>query len=733
VTLRTTRRGRRASSVEKSDAAERDRIREASWLRSRTLESSINAVAIAGLDGKLTYANDAFLTLWGYDEAAEVLGKSAAQFWQEEQKAKGVVDALLSKGNWSGDMIARRKDDSSFDAHISACLIKDGAHVPSCMLASFVDVTDCRRAEEALRQSEERFRDLYENAPAAYFSVGADGPIRRCNRRAEDLLGYAPEDLVGRPVFDLYADTPQGKRRARELFEQFRAGEEIRDEELQMQNADGTPIWISLTVNVVRDSAGRVEESRSMVVDISERKRAEEALRQSEAKFRHLFESVQDVYFRTGVDSVLIDVSPSIEKYGFRPDELIGTQIVGAYENPEERRALVNRLLGQGEVGDYEIRLKATDGRVFDVSVNARVARGPDGEPMAFEGTLRDISGRKRAEEALRESESKYREVFQNVRDVFYRTDARGAITEISPSVELYGYTREQLMGQSGLVMYADAKERAAYLKTLADRGEVTDFELRLKTADGEEGYVSVSAHLIRDADGTSIGIEGVARDISGRKRAEEALRSSEKKYRRLVQDSIDGIAVVQSVEAKFVNRSLVKMMGYDSEAEMLGRPFTDFISPEHREPALKAVSAALKGEDAPTRYEHTALRKDGSEFPVEVSAGMISYQGRRAFQVIVRDITARKRMEEMIERRREELERRVERQMGRSDACGLTFRELTVLNLMSEGKSDKEIGIELGISHLTVHRHVVNILSKMRVSCRTEACVQALRSGLLD
>jgi PAS domain S-box-containing protein len=601
------------------------------------------------------------------------------------------------------------------------------------MLASFVDVTDCRRAEAALRQSEERFRDLYENAPAAYFSVGADGLIRRCNRRAEDLLGYAPENLVGRPVFDLYADTPQGKRRAWELFQRFRDGEEIRDEELQMQKADGTPIWISLTVNIVRDSAGRVEESRSMAVDISKRKRAEEALRQSEANYRNLFENVQDVFFRSDLDGTLREITPSIEDYGYRHDEMIGSQVLPHYENPRQRAAMVKELLEKGEVGDYEVRLKAGDGRPIYVSVNARLVRSPDGGSPVIEGSLRDITERKRAEKALRESESKYREVFQNVRDVFYRTDARGVITEISPSVELYGYTREQLIGQSGLVMYADARERAAYLKTLADRGEVTDFELRLKTADGEEGYVSVSAHLVRDADGASIGIEGVARDITGRKRVEEALRNSEKKYRRLVQDSIDGIAVAQGVKVKFVNRSLVKMMGYGSEAEMLGRPFTDFISPEHREPALKAVRAAVRGEKAPARYEHTALRKDGSEFPVEVSAGMISYQGHRSFQVIVRDVTERKRIEEMLERRREELEGRVEHQMRRGDTYGLTFRERTVLNLMAEGKSDREIGAELGISHLTVHRHVTNILNKMGVSCRTEACVRAFRVDLLD
>jgi len=142
------------------------------------------------------------------------------------------------------------------------------------------------KAEGALRDSEERFRDLYENAPNAYFSVGADGIISKCNRRGGELLGYAMEELVGQPVFELYADTPQGKEKASKVFHRFRAGETISDEELQMQKADGTLVWISLTVNAIRDDRGQVVESRPMVVDITKRKWAEEALRRTLEKLR---------------------------------------------------------------------------------------------------------------------------------------------------------------------------------------------------------------------------------------------------------------------------------------------------------------------------------------------------------------------------------------------------------------------------------------------------------------
>ncbi len=135
------------------------------------------------------------------------------------------------------------------------------------------------RVEKALRESGERYRDLYESAPNAYFSIRAiDGSIVSCNAKALQLLGYDREAIMRMKVFDLYPNTPHGLPRAKEFFKHFQAGGSIRDIELQMKRKDGRPIWISLSVEPVRDHDGKVIESRSMVIDISERKRAEDVL-----------------------------------------------------------------------------------------------------------------------------------------------------------------------------------------------------------------------------------------------------------------------------------------------------------------------------------------------------------------------------------------------------------------------------------------------------------------------
>ena len=131
-------------------------------------------------------------------------------------------------------------------------------------------------AGEMLQESENRYRDLYEEAPNAYLSIGADGYITQANRSAIELFGYSPDELIGRPVFNLYADTPNGKAKAQEVFQRFIAGDEIRDEELEMCRADGSKVWISLSVRPIRDKEGRVVASRSMVADITEHKKLDQ-------------------------------------------------------------------------------------------------------------------------------------------------------------------------------------------------------------------------------------------------------------------------------------------------------------------------------------------------------------------------------------------------------------------------------------------------------------------------
>jgi PAS domain S-box-containing protein len=293
--------------------------------------------------------------------------------------------------------------------------------------------TKHQQIAEALRESEGKFRDLYENAPTACFSVGVDGIIHMCNKRAAELLGWSIEELVGCPVLELYADTPQGKGRASHLFERFRAGEAIVDEELQMQKADGTLTWVSLTVNAVRDARGQVVESRSMAVDITERKQAEEALEESEAKFRTLFETMAQGVVYQDADGEITSANPAAERIlGLTLEQMQG-------RTSRDPRWKAIREDGSDFPGDAHPAMEALrTGRHIrnvvmgvlnprkenytwiSVSAVPEFRSGRD-TPYQVYTTFEDITHRKRAEEqlkvSLREKEAMLVEIHHRVRN----------------------------------------------------------------------------------------------------------------------------------------------------------------------------------------------------------------------------------------------------------------------------------------------------------------------------
>jgi len=258
------------------DVTERKRAEEAMRVKDSAIASSINGIAIADLEGKLTYVNRAFLKLWRYDDDTEVLGKDVLEFWDSPEDAGAVVNVLSDTGSWRGELLAKRSDGSIVPVELSTSMVTDGVGKPLCMMASFVDITERKRAEEALWESEQRYRTQFEEALDAIVIADArTGIIIDCNPAASDLVERTKDELIGKHQRILHPP----EETEREFSGTFK--EHVTD--MQGQTLDTQVITKSGKVKAVSIKASIFELKGRRVVqgtfrDITERKLAEQRL-----------------------------------------------------------------------------------------------------------------------------------------------------------------------------------------------------------------------------------------------------------------------------------------------------------------------------------------------------------------------------------------------------------------------------------------------------------------------
>ena len=256
-------------------------LKESEERYSALFDRSNDCVYINDLGGNFLDANAAALELLGYSKE-EIHSLNFASLLSEEQlaRAQETMKDVIKTGSMKkiGEYQLKRKDGTYVDTEIKTSVIyRDGK--PYAVQGIARDVTERKKAEEALKKSEERFRDLYENAPIAYFSARIEGTsVIRFNKAAMEITGYNRDESLKLSIFDLYSDKEEDRAKAVELYKRLRRGESIRDEEVRIKKKNGDYAWVSYSVEPVRDETGNVIEGRSMAIDITERKRLQENL-----------------------------------------------------------------------------------------------------------------------------------------------------------------------------------------------------------------------------------------------------------------------------------------------------------------------------------------------------------------------------------------------------------------------------------------------------------------------
>ncbi|MBF0529610.1 MAG: PAS domain S-box protein, partial [Deltaproteobacteria bacterium] len=268
---------------------------------------------------------------------------------------------------------------------------------------------------------------------------------------------------------------------------------------------------------------------------------------------------------------------------------------------------------------------------------------------------------RKQAEGALRASEKKYRQIFENVQDIFFQTDLKGILTEISPSIERYEYSREKILGKLLYEVYYHFDDMAKLIEDIKEKGEIIDFEVRIKSKTGRLVYTSANCHFFYDEAKTAIGIEGSLRDITDRKLAEETIHQNEIRMRAITDSAQDAILMMDSEgRISYWNPAAERILGYTRE-EAIGQDLHALLAPPHH---LKAHQAALptflqtgQGSAIGKTLELEARRKDGIEIPVELSLSAILINGGWHAVGLIRDVTERKRARKALQETMFELE----------------------------------------------------------------------------
>ncbi|OPX60101.1 MAG: sensory histidine kinase AtoS [Methanobacterium sp. PtaB.Bin024] len=412
-----------------------------------------------------------------------------------------------------------------------------------------IDITEREKANEKLRQSEEKFRAVTESAIDVIITADSKGIITFFNHSLLELFGYTASELYGKPVSIIVPQKHKnGHLKGMELFESGERQKTGKTTVVTGLKKDGTEFPCEMSLSSWK--LGEDTYFTSIIRDLTERKKAEEALKKSEEKYRNIFENVQDVFFQTDIKGKIIEVSPSVEKqFGIKPTKLIGNPVSLLYANHEDRKKLLKVLREKREVSDYEIALRDSENRLVYFSANVHFIYDSKNQPIGIEGALRDITDRKKAEEALKLSQIHLENAMDLAHLVNWEFDMDDMVFRFNDRFySMYGTTADQEGGYlmsvedyvKNFVHPEDVPAIAKGFRQTEKTGQPgfpEEMEHRIVRRDGETLYISVHIHFICDDEGKLIGSYGSNQDITDRKIAEEKLKESLEEKEMLVKE----------------------------------------------------------------------------------------------------------------------------------------------------------------------------------------------------
>ncbi len=536
------------------------RIRESEERFRSTFEQAAVGICHVSPEGRFLRVNQKLCAILGYtsDELLSSTFQAITHPDDLESDLEYVREVLADEiKTYSMEKRYLRKDGSQVWTNLTVSLNRDTSGVPQYFISVVEDISYRKIAEDALRQSEDKFRSIVENSLAGMFTVDEAYHFIYVNDELCRIIDYSREYLLGldfRKVLseasrELVADRYVRRQRGEKLQPRY---------EIEVVRGDGETRQVEMLVTVVRDASGSIR-TMGQLIDVTERKQAEESLRIERERFQMLSD-------RAPLGMAMITQDGTFEYVNPKFTEIFGYDVTDVPNGRVWlRKAHPNRGYRHkvAEAWKEDIEGLAPGGqgsRVFDVTckdgsrktIQFLTVKLRKGEDLM---TCEDITDRMRAEYALRESEKKYRTLFEESKDAVFITTREGILIDANQAfLDLFGFGREEPMNIDILRIYADAADRERLREEMERKGSLKDYEVSFRKKDGTKIESLLTSTLWRDKDGAIIGYHGIVRDVTERKQLERQLLQAQK---------MEAIGQLAGGVAHDFNNILTAIIGY--------------------------------------------------------------------------------------------------------------------------------------------------------------------------
>ncbi|MFX0006217.1 MAG: PAS domain S-box protein [Promethearchaeota archaeon] len=615
-------------------------------------------IGLFDLEGNLLDCNSASNTLLSTHTLEDYVGKNYRVFWSYNDKEKPLID-LFNK--IFTELIKTGKTlNFEFPIHrtigpviwnsATASKIRIGTN--EFIQIVLMDISAQKETQQKLKESEEKYRNLVENAHEGVWAVDKNDITIFVNPKLCEMLGYTREELMGKSLHLFLKDSMI------ELIDSYRKRREkgFKDTyELDLIKKDGTLLSTSINAAPIFNESGEFKGSFAFINDITNRKIAEQKLRESEEKYRIISENANDLITITDTKMKIEYINEQVHKrvMGYVEDDVIGRKGLDLI-HPDDREIVLREFVKsfKSRGGFVEARIKNKDGRYVWTETSGSAIKDKN-EELKILLITRVTEERKKTEQKLKESEEKYRNMINHLDLGFYQLNWEGLLVNHNPRFcEILGYdSSEDLINKDIHEFWQKPEEREVYLTELKNKGFVKNYIVNAVKKNGEKIVVQINSHIIRKNEAIPVLIQGVISDITEKFELEKKLKESELRYRNLIESVPFSIALIDKLgKIVYCNPSIEKMLGFRRD-ELVGFKFKDLpaIHPDYVPILLKRFRRVLLGEILPP-LEMQLYKKNGSLIWIEYQSSLVKLGNEILLQTVINDITEQKQADLLIE-----------------------------------------------------------------------------------